>query len=301
MKIAFIGLGNIGGGAATNLCRGGHDLTVYDLDDAKVRGLEEYGAQPGRSVQHACAEADVVFTSLPGPAHVEEIASGSDGIVHSVSPGSIWIELSTNDLDTARRVARLAAERAVRMIDAPVSGGPEGASAGTLSIFVGGAADDVATVRPLLETIGGKVDHLGSFGAGIVAKIAQVTLCYTQTVALVEALLLGVKGGVDPARMLDLIQHSAGSSYVADAYGPEILAGTYDSSFPIGHAAKDMRLATELAGTLGVDLTFMADVHELYARAEHEYGSTAAHLLAVQLIERRNELILHEHPTGEDR
>jgi 3-hydroxyisobutyrate dehydrogenase-like beta-hydroxyacid dehydrogenase len=127
-----------------------------------------------------------------------------------------------------------------------------------------------------------------------------VTLCYTQTVTLIEALLLGVKGGIEPSKMLDLIQNSAGTSYCATAYGPEIVAGTYDASFPISHAAKDMRLAMDLARTVDADLPFMADVAELYQRTEAEYGPTAAHLLAAQMIERSNELILHEKETMHD-
>lgn len=298
--IAFIGLGNIGGGAAANLTRAGHDVRVVDLDPAKVASLQQLGATAAPTPAEASRDADVVFTSLPGPPQLRRLAvdipdDGEDqGILAALPSEAVWIDLSTNDLETARWLDERAAERGIRMVDAPVSGGPEGAQAGTLSIFVGAAAEDFADVRPLLDIIGAKVDRVGPRGAGIVAKIAQVTLCYTQTVTLIEALLLGVKGGVEPAMMLDLIQNSAGSSYCADVYGPEILAGTYDESFPISHAAKDMRLAMELAGTLGVDVPHMAAVAQLYERTEEEYGSTSAHLLAAQLLERANNLVLHE-------
>jgi len=233
-----------------------------------------------------------VFTSLPGPTQIAAVGSE---LLASMKPNAIWVEMSTNDLATARRLARDATSAQVAMIDAPVSGGPEGASAGTLSIFVGGVCAEVETVMPLLNTIGDKVDHLGAHGAGYVAKIAQVTLCYTQTVTLIEALLLGVKGGVEPAKMLELIQNSAGSSYSATMYGPEILAGTYDPTFPISHAAKDMRLAMELADVVGADLPFTTKVAELYFETEAQFGPDAAHCLAAQIIERRNDLILHTH------
>ncbi len=297
MRIGFIGLGNIGGGAAANLARAGHDLQVLDLDPAKVDAIVALGATPAESAVDAVQGAEVVFTSLPGPKYIETLGVGdgdTSGILSAMTPGSTWVELSTNDLDTARRLAAAAKTADIHLIDAPVSGGPEGAAAGTLSIFVGGDADAVGGVMPLLDVMGAKIDHLGPHGAGIVAKIAQVTLCYTQTVTLIEALLLGVKGGVQPAKMLDLIQNSAGSSYCADAYGPEILAGTYDASFPISHAAKDMRLAMELARTVGADLPIMARVADLYEQTEADYGPTAAHLLAAQLIERANDLVLHE-------
>ena len=297
LTIAFIGLGNIGGGAAANLARAGHDLRVFDLDPTKVATLVALGATAVEVAHEAVHGADVVFTSLPGPRHIEAVGVGDErqpGILASMQTGAVWVELSTNDLDTAHRLGAAADAVGVHLIDAPVSGGPEGAAAGTLAIFVGGAAEPVGRVLPLLQVIGSKVDHLGAHGAGIVAKIAQVTLCYTQTVTLIEALLLGVKGGVDPAKMLELIQHSAGASYCADVYGPEILAGTYDASFPISHAAKDMRLAMELARSVGAELPFMERVADLYAQTEADYGPTAAHLLAAQLIERANNLVLHE-------
>lgn len=291
MRVAVIGLGNIGGGVATNLVQAGHSVAVADLDADKVAGLAAIGARAATDVQDAVGDADVVFTSLPGPA---QIAGVAEQILPAMSDGSTWIEMSTNDLETAQALLASSREHGVALIDAPVSGGPEGAADGTLSIFVGGDGQDVARVMPLLEDVGSKVDHLGPNGAGIVAKIAQVTLCYTQTITLIEALLLGVKGGVEPAMMLDLIQNSAGTSYCATAYGPEILAGTYDASFPISHAAKDMRLAMEMATTLGAELPLTERVAELYAATEAEFGPDAAHCLAAQLIERRNDLILHE-------
>lgn len=291
MKIAFIGLGNIGGAAAINLARAGLSMRAMDLDADKIQPVVKAGAVPAFTPTQAVGKADVVFTSLPGPTQIDAVGRE---MVPALKPGSIWVDLSTNDLATANGLADFAKPHEVALVDAPVSGGPEGAVDGTLSIFVGGAERDVDYVWPLLEVIGSKVDHLGPHGTGIAAKIAQVSLCYTQTVTLIEALLLGIKGGVDPAKMLDLIQHSAGTSYAAMTYGPEILAGTYDESFPLSHAAKDLRLAMEMAAACGLELPFTTGVAELYAQAEAEYGSDAAHGLAAQLIERRNGMIIHE-------
>ena len=288
---AVIGLGNIGGGVARTLARAGVTVRAADLDVSKVEAVAAVGGLAAESAALAVDGADVVFTSLPGPKHILAIASE---ILPAMTPGTLWVELSTNDLNTARTLAAQCDARGVRLIDAPVSGGPEGAEAGSLSIFVGGTDHDVATARPLLDIIGGKVDHLGAHGTGIAAKIAQVTLCYTQTITLIESLLLGVKAGIEPAKMLDLIVNSAGTSYCATAYGPEIIAGTYDASFPIGHAAKDIRLAMELAKSVGAELPFMQRVADLYEATEAEYGSDAAHLLAAQVIERANNSILHE-------
>ncbi len=289
--VAVIGLGNIGGGVAANLVAAGHRVQVADLDTSRVTDLVQTGAVACDSATQAVEGAEATFTSLPGPAQITTVGNE---ILPAMATGSSWIELSTNDIATAQALHAQAQTLDIAYLDAPVSGGPEGAAAGTLSIFVGGQGDHVDAVRPLLGAIGTKVDHVGPTGAGIAAKIAQVTLCYTQTVTLIEAMLLGVKAGVEPHLMLDIIQNSAGGSYVADTYGPEILAGTYDASFPISHAAKDMRLATELAASVGADLPFMAEVAALYADTESAYGPTAAHLLAAQLRERANDLVLHE-------
>lgn len=290
MRIAVIGLGNIGGGVASNLIAAGHDVTVTDLDAGRLATLSAAGATPASSAADAVADAEIVFTSLPGPAQISAISAE---ILPNMAAGSVWVELSTNNLETFHSIAATAAEAGIEMVDAPVSGGPEGAAAGTLSIFVGATGQLFDRLKPVLSDIGGTIYALGNPGAGITAKIAQVVLCYTQTVTLIEALLLGAKGGVDPTTMLDVITNSAGTSYSAETYGPEILAGTYDASFPISHAAKDLRLAMELADQLGAELPFTSSVADLYAETEREFGPTAAHCLAAQLIERRNNLILN--------
>ncbi len=293
MHILFIGLGHMGGPMAANLVRAGHQVDGYDPGARQCATAAEAGVAIVDSISQAAAIADVAMTSLPGPAQVAEVGTE---LLASLRPDTVWVDLTTSDLDCATTLRPTATEAGLHLVDAPVSGGPEGAEAGTISVFIGGDDEPVARCMPLFEVLGSRVVHLGPHGAGYVAKIAQVTLCYTQTVCLVEALMLGVKGGVDPARMLELIQHSAGRSYVADTYGPEIVAGSYDPTFPLSHAAKDMRLAMEMAGHVHADLPFMAAVAETYAAAEAAYGSAAPHLLAAQLTERTNELLFNEIP-----
>jgi len=291
MRILVIGLGHMGGPMAANLAAAGHHVSGFDLVAEQRATASRAGIAIVESVEAAAGDAEVVLTSLPGPAQVGMIGGQ---LFTAMPPAAVWIDTSTSDLDRADSLRGPAAEAGIHLVDATVSGGPEGAAAGTLSVFVGGDDEPVARCMPLLEAIGERIHHLGPHGAGYVAKIAQVTLCYTQTVCLVEALMLGVKGGVEPARMLALIQGSAGGSYVADSYGPEIVAGTYDPTFPLSHAAKDMRLAMEMADHLGAELPFMAAVAEAYAAAESTYGSAAPHLLAAQLTEPANDRILHE-------
>ncbi len=290
MRIAFIGLGNMGGPIARNVVTAGFDTVVCDLDPDKVAALVAGGAVAARGPAAAAADADIVLTSLPGPAQIRTVG---DDIFPAMRQRAIWADLSTNDLDCAHHLATTAARYGIDVLDAPVSGGAEGAEAGTLTVMVGGERGVYERCLPVLRAIGVNIDLLGPHGAGYVAKIAQVMLCYLNSVCLTEALILGVKGGVEPAKMLDIIRNSTGRSYVADRYGPELLNGGYDDTFDLGLAAKDLRLALALADTVGADLRFTAEVSDLYALAEAEFGFDAPHLMAMRAIERNNDLVLH--------
>ncbi len=291
-RVTFIGLGNMGGPMAHNIIASGFRTVVVDLDPNKSAPLVEVGGRLGSQPEVAVADADVVFTSLPGPAQIKQLGAA---ILPAMRPGSVWIDLSTNNLACGKKMASLAAEHGVDFLDAPVSGGVEGAAAGTLTIMIGGNAAVVARCRTVLKPLGSRIEHVGPSGAGYVAKISQVMLCYLNSVCLTEALVLGAKGGVDPAKMLDIIRTSTGRSYVADQYGPEILNGDYDDTFDLGLAAKDLRLALELGGDVGASLEFTQLVSDLYARAEESFGFSAPHLIAMQLIERQNGVLLSQN------
>ncbi|MFW2383572.1 MAG: NAD(P)-dependent oxidoreductase [Acidimicrobiales bacterium] len=290
MRIGFIGLGNMGGPMAGNLVKAGHDVAAFDVDPVKVQLLAREGAQPADSVAEAARGAHLVMTSLPGPMQIRAVA---EQLIPTMDAGAVWVELSTNDLDCAHELGRAASEAGIGILDAPVSGGWEGAEAGTLTVLVGGTDETFEAARPTLEVIGSKIEHLGPHGAGYVAKISQVMLCYLNSVCMTEALMLGVKGGVDPAKMLDIIQNSTGRSYVADRYGPELLNGGYDDTFDLGLALKDLKLGMSLASSTGAHLPFTDSVTKLYEEAEELFGFSAPHLIAMQMIERNNDLILH--------
>lgn len=296
-ELGFVGLGNMGLPMARNLVAAGFTVTGADLDPLKVQALVDVGGLGAPDARAAARGREVVLTSLPGPNHVHAVA---DEIVSVMEPGSIWIDLSTNDLACARYVAELAARHGIEVLDAPVTGGIEGARAATLGVLVGGDPGVHARAAPVLSAIGARYDLLGSHGAGYVAKIAQVMLCYLNSVCLTEALMLGVKGGVDPTAMLEIIQTSTGRSYVADRYGPEILNGTYDPSFDLTLAVKDLRLATELAADVGASIGFTDRIYAHYVAAEHQFGAGAPHLMAVRSIEEANDLILGDHSGSED-
>ncbi|MEM7293245.1 MAG: NAD(P)-dependent oxidoreductase, partial [Pseudomonadota bacterium] len=220
MKIAFIGLGVMGGPMAQNIVEaGGHDVRALDIDAAKVAALDTVGATGVSTVADAVKEADLVMTSLPGPAQLEQLAFADDGLFAHIPAGACWIDLSTNNLEIGGRLAAQAIQQGVEMLDAPVSGGDEGARAGSLTVLVGGEAEVFEKYLPVLEIIGSNITHLGPHGAGYSAKISQVILCYFHSLALSEALMLGIKGGVQASQMLSIIQNSTGHSYVADRYG----------------------------------------------------------------------------------
>ena len=292
MKIAFIGLGNMGGPMARNLVKAGFDLVVYDIDPAKSGELITAGARGAGSVPEAVAQADVVMTSLPTPAVIRDMALKADGLIANMQSGATWIELSTNNLEVWRDVRGLAVSKGIHTLDAPISGGAEGAEAGTLTILIGGDEAVYARCVPIFSAIGKRIEYLGAPGVGYVAKIAQVVLCYLHSIALSEALMLGVKGGVPADKMLAIIQNSTGRSYVADRYGPSILNGDFDPTFELGLSLKDMRLALELAKHMSATLPMCEQVESIYARATTELGAKAPHLAVVKLLEQANKTSL---------
>ena len=198
---------------------------------------------------------------------ISSAAQMDDGLLPNMRPGTVWIDLSTNDLDTAQMLAEAAAERGITLIGAPVSGGPGGRRR-PLSVYVGGPEQAVIDLMPVFKAIGANVDHLGPHGAGVRRQNCPGHALLHPDHHVRRSTDARRQGRVDPAKMTELIQKSAGRSYVADVYGPEIVAGTYDESFSIALAAKDMRLAMEMASTMDADLPFMARVAERYAAAE---------------------------------
>jgi 3-hydroxyisobutyrate dehydrogenase-like beta-hydroxyacid dehydrogenase len=293
MKIGFIGLGIMGSPMAANLLASAeHSVSTFDIDEDKVQQLVDRGGTRATSIETAVNTADLVFTSLPGPKQIEMVAFGEIGLLESMRESTTWIDLSTNNLEMSQRINQLASEKHIDFLDAPVSGGDEGARAGSLTIMVGGEKSVFEKCLPVLQIIGKGIKHLGPSGAGYAAKIAQVVLCYLHSLALSEALILGVKGGVDTQEMLSIIQNSTGRSYVADRYGPPILSGDYDPSYTLGLAYKDMKLAQEMAQNLGIKLPMCDLTTATYARAIERYGFDDNHLKAVRLLEEDNNTFL---------
>lgn len=253
-KIAFVGLGNMGGPMAMNLVKAGHELTVFDLSESAVATLVEAGARGTASLAEAVSEAECVISMLPAGAHVEAVYLGKDGILESVPAGSLLIDSSTIAAETSQKVAAAAAEKGLPFMDAPVSGGVGGAQAGTLTFICGGDAEVFERARPILECMGKNIFHAGPHGAGQVAKICNNMLLSILMAGTCEALALGVKNGLDPAVLSEIMKQSSGSNWTLDVYNPwpgvmeNVPASRgYSGGFMVDLMSKDLGLAYDNA------------------------------------------------------
>lgn len=257
MKIAFIGLGNMGAPMAINLTAAGHELVVFDLVEEALEVLEQKGAKRASSAADACANAEVVVSMLPAGAHVRGLYLGDDqqpGLLDTLTHKPLIIDASTISPDDARTVGAAASERGFSYLDAPVSGGIGGAQAGTLTFIVGGDAAAFEQAKPVLEVMGKSIFHAGENGAGQVAKICNNMLLAVLMSGTAEALALGVKNGMDPAVLSEIMQQSSGGNWALNVYNPwpGVMEGSaasrnYQGGFLTDLMAKDLGLAWELA------------------------------------------------------
>ena len=260
MRIAFIGLGTMGRHMATHLLRAGHTLTVHDLNaQAAARHLAA-GATWAPDAATAAKGAELVFTSLPGPAQVEPIATE---ILPALTPGAALFDLSTNSPTLVRRLQAEYATKGVHFLDAPVSGGPKGAESGKLAIWVGGEEAVFNQHRPILDAIGDQARYIGPIGAASVAKLVHNMAGYAINIALAEVFTLGVKAGVDPLTLFEAVRQGAlGRQRTFDRLADQFLPATYDPpAFALKLAHKDVTLATDLARELNVPMKLAATVH----------------------------------------
>ncbi|XKE47183.1 3-hydroxyisobutyrate dehydrogenase [Halomonas organivorans] len=276
MKIAFIGLGNMGAPMAANLLQAGHDVCVFDLVEAAMADLEGQGARRGESAEAACRDAETVISMLPAGVHVRSLYLGRDGeggLLDALDHKPLIIDASTISPDDARAVGEAAAERGLTYLDAPVSGGVGGAKAGTLTFIVGGEAAGFDQAKPVLEGMGKNIFHAGEIGAGQVAKICNNMLLGILMSGTAEALALGVKNGLDPAVLSEIMKQSSGGNWALNVYNPwpGVMEGSaasrdYQGGFLTDLMAKDLGLAWELA---------------LKAKATVPMGSQARNLFAL--------------------
>ncbi|MBM4256949.1 MAG: NAD(P)-dependent oxidoreductase [Deltaproteobacteria bacterium] len=256
MKVGFIRLGTMGAKMAANVLKAGHQLIVHDLRREAANDLLTSGASWAESPYHVAAMSDVVFTSLPGPVEVEQIALGEGGLLSGMRAGSAYFDLSTNSPDVVRRVHEAFAARGLPMLDAPVSGGPRGAASGKLAIWVGGDRATFDRYKPVLDAIGDQARYVGPIGSATVAKLVHNCAGYAINRVLSEVSTMGVKAGVDPLTLWEAVRQGAlGRMRTFDALANHFLPNTYDPpAFALRLAHKDVTLATALGRELHVPM-----------------------------------------------
>lgn len=256
MKVGFIGLGTMGGGMALNIRKAGHDVVVHDVNhEASARHIEA-GCTWADTPREVGAASEVVFTSLPGPAEVEAVGLGKDGLIEGMAAGTAWFDLSTNSPTVVRRIHAAFAEKGIAMLDSPVSGGPAGANNGTLALWIGGDEAVYERFRPVIDAIGDKPNFIGEIGSGSIAKLVHNTAGYALNTALAEVFTAGVKAGVPPLALWSAIRQGAnGRMRVFDSLGGHFLQQHFDPpAFALKLAHKDVRLMTELAKEISVPM-----------------------------------------------
>ena len=275
-RIAFIGLGNMGGPMAANLVKAGYPVTVYDLNKDAVAELENQGAASAASAAEAVRDADVVISMLPNGEIVKSLYMGKNGLINALKPGALVIDSSTIAADDARKVAQAGQAAGVRVIDAPVSGGTAAAQAGTLTFICGGDAADVDAARPILQAMGKNIFHAGASGAGQVAKICNNMLLAIHMIGTAEALNMGARQGLDPKVLSEIMKASSGNNWSLQVYNPypgvmENVPAShgYQGGFMVNLMAKDLGLAQELASKSHSSIPMGALAGQLYQLHKH--------------------------------
>ena len=257
MKVAFLGLGNMGLPMALNLIKAGHQVYGFDLVQAQLDAFKAGSGIPMQSAAEAAKDADVIISMLPASRHVEALYLGDAGLLATANPKSLLIDCSTISPKVSQAVAAAAKAKGFAMIDAPVSGGTAGAQAGTLTFMVGGDALALECARPLLEKMGKNIFHAGASGSGQTVKVCNNMLLGIQMLGTSEALRLGIANGMDPKVLSDIMSKSSGRNWVLELYNPcpgvmESVPSSkgYTGGFGVDLMLKDLGLATENAGDL---------------------------------------------------
>jgi 3-hydroxyisobutyrate dehydrogenase len=275
MRIGFIGLGNMGGPMAANLVKAGHQVAVFDMAKAAIDKAVGAGASAAASANASAADAEVVVTMLPAGQHVRQVYLGDQGLLKAVKPGTLCIDSSTIDVATAREVQTAAKAARIDFLDAPVSGGVGGATAGTLTFMVGGENDAFARAKPILEKMGKNIFHAGGAGNGQAAKICNNMLLAISMIGTCEAFVLAEKLGLDHQTLFDISSTASGQCWSLTTYCPvpgpvptSPANRNYQPGFTASMMLKDLKLAQSAAQAAGAATPLGAQSAALYALFE---------------------------------
>jgi 2-hydroxy-3-oxopropionate reductase len=265
MRVGYIGLGLMGKSIARNIHKAGFDLVVYNRSSAPMEELAREGAHPAGSPAEVAARVDVVMTCLPDSPDVEQVALGEKGILAGAHTGLTYVDNSTIKPSTARLIAERFAAVGVSCLDAPVSGGDVGARDATLAIMVGGPAEALERVRPVLQAMGKSITHVGEAGAGQIAKAANQIMAAAQMVAMAELILFSQKAGADPRKVVEAIRGGAAQCWTLEVKAPQLFAGNRQPGFRGRMQAKDLGIVLDTARQYGMPLPTTAVNAQLFA------------------------------------
>lgn len=263
MNVAFIGMGIMGASMARNILKAGHSLTVHNRTRDREVPLAELGARRAASPQEAALEAEVIVTCISDTPDVRMVVLGDSGIINGAKPGAIVVDMSTISARATREIAQSLAAKGIGMIDAPVSGGSEGAAKGTLTIMIGGAPEDVEKARPVLEAMGKNLTHVGPIGSGQITKAINQIIMAASYFGMAEGMALGLKAGLDMDKVLQAIKGGTAESWVLNYRAPFMIKNHYPLGFRVRLHQKDLGIALETAKELGVMLPVAAIVEQM--------------------------------------
>lgn len=259
-NVGFIGLGVMGAPMSRNLMKAGFKLTVYDVIAERMDAIAKEGAVAVSSCKQVARQTDLVITMVPGPQDSKNAILGKGGVIEGIREGSTVIDMTTIDPVTTREIAAQLSKKGVKMLDAPVARGVPAAVAGTLMIFVGGERSDFERCRPILSAMGSDVEYVGKTGAGVVVKLVNNLIVTTTMCGLSEALVLGVKAGVDPEALFSALSKGSANSFVLQNHVKNcVMKGKFEKGvFPVDYSVKDMNLVMVTAAKFHVPLYYCA-------------------------------------------
>ena len=286
MKIGFIGLGIMGKPMVRNLLKAGHEVIAYDIIPENVDAVVKDGAVAAISSKNVAEQVDFIITMLPNSPHVKAVVMGENGVLEGAKPGTILVDMSSIAPLASQEIAKACAEKGVKMLDAPVSGGEPKAIDGTMSIMVGGDKEVFDQVYDVLMTMGGSAVYCGSIGAGNTTKLSNQIIVALNIAALSEAMMLARKAGVDPELVFQAIRGGLAGSTVMDAKAPMMLAHNYKPGFKIDLHIKDLNNAIETAHGVGSPVPLTGVVMEMFQHLKAEGCGSEDHSAISKFYER---------------
>ena len=285
-QIGFVGLGIMGRGMVKNLVEKNHSVTIWNRTPAKSEALKkDLAVTIAPTLQSLAETAETILICVSDTPDVETVLFGKEGLAKTLRPGTTIIDLSTISPAETKRFSQTLAEKNITLLDAPVSGGSEGAAKGTLSIMVGGPEDAFNRIKPILEAIGTRITHMGPSGAGQTTKLMNQVLVVVNMLAVSEALLLGCAAGIDLSKAVQAVEAGAGGSWMISNRAPQAIEGYWKPGFSIDLQQKDLRLVLESARELGLPLLGTSLVHQLYNKLQSDgKGGLGNHAL-IQALE----------------